>query len=151
MAVLSRDRVIGEAEVRATLGAAVQVAASADIGIEAAVGALVDRLAREAPDALTNGTLYDRVIAEVERPLIRRMLAHNGKTSLVPRAHSASIATRCASGWIRWGSISIRTMRRVHPVTVRSEEHPSELQSLMRISYAVFCLKNKKRNNTNTK
>src|SRR3546814_3398807 len=27
---------------------------------------------------------------------------------------------------------------------VRSEEHTSELQSLMRISYAVFCLKNKK-------
>src|SRR3546814_4267943 len=26
----------------------------------------------------------------------------------------------------------------------RSEEHPSELQSLMRTSYAVFCLKNKK-------
>src|SRR3546814_6073091 len=32
----------------------------------------------------------------------------------------------------------------VHPV--RSEEHTSELQSLMRISYAVFCLKQK--NNT---
>src|SRR3546814_3348432 len=30
--------------------------------------------------------------------------------------------------------------------TVRSEEHTSELQSLMRISYAVFCLKKKKRN-----
>src|SRR3546814_2638130 len=29
----------------------------------------------------------------------------------------------------------------------RSEEHTSELQSLMRISYAVFCLKNKKANN----
>src|SRR3546814_6352960 len=28
----------------------------------------------------------------------------------------------------------------------RSEEHTSELQSLMRISYAVFCLKNKKKN-----
>src|SRR3546814_2808841 len=28
----------------------------------------------------------------------------------------------------------------------RSEEHPSELQSLMRRSYAVFCLKNKKTN-----
>src|SRR3546814_10608939 len=27
---------------------------------------------------------------------------------------------------------------------IRSEEHTSELQSLMRISYAVFCLKNKK-------
>src|SRR3546814_9121855 len=30
------------------------------------------------------------------------------------------------------------------PTTFRSEEHTSELQSLMRISYAVFCLKKKK-------
>src|SRR3546814_9439177 len=30
-------------------------------------------------------------------------------------------------------------------LVVRSEEHTSELQSLMRISYAVFCLKKKKR------
>src|SRR3546814_4660370 len=34
-------------------------------------------------------------------------------------------------------------------VTDRSEEHTSELQSLMRISYAVFCLK--KKNTTTTK
>src|SRR3546814_3452837 len=32
----------------------------------------------------------------------------------------------------------------------RSEEHTSELQSLMRISYAVFCLKKKKTKNNNT-
>src|SRR3546814_7615328 len=32
----------------------------------------------------------------------------------------------------------------------RSEEHTSELQSLMRISYAVFCLKKKKKQQTNT-
>src|SRR3546814_6049419 len=32
----------------------------------------------------------------------------------------------------------------------RSEEHTSELQSLMRISYAVFCLKKKKQQNPNT-
>src|SRR3546814_9954447 len=31
-----------------------------------------------------------------------------------------------------------------HGVAYRSEEHTSELQSLMRISYAVFCLKKKK-------
>src|SRR3546814_4561079 len=31
---------------------------------------------------------------------------------------------------------------------VRSEEHTSELQSLMRISYAVFCLKTKKKHHT---
>src|SRR3546814_6901373 len=30
------------------------------------------------------------------------------------------------------------------PIATRSEEHTSELQSLMRISYAVFCLKKKK-------
>src|SRR3546814_3864282 len=35
--------------------------------------------------------------------------------------------------------------------STRSEEHTSELQSLMRISYAVFCLKKKtKKTNTNT-
>src|SRR3546814_9378884 len=36
--------------------------------------------------------------------------------------------------WIGFGQKSIRA---------RSEEHTSELQSLMRISYAVFCLKKK--------
>src|SRR3546814_2826054 len=38
-------------------------------------------------------------------------------------------------------------MLRGLPVEDRSEEHTSELQSLMRISYAVFCLK--KKNNKN--
>src|SRR3546814_6281114 len=33
---------------------------------------------------------------------------------------------------------------------LRSEEHTSELQSLMRISYAVFCLKKKTKNRKNT-
>src|SRR3546814_4633778 len=35
-----------------------------------------------------------------------------------------------------------------HLAAIRSEEHTSELQSLMRISYAVFCLK--KKNHTHT-
>src|SRR3546814_5190291 len=40
-----------------------------------------------------------------------------------------------------------RGRNRVAPfVFTRSEEHTSELQSLMRISYAVFCLKKKKQN-----
>src|SRR3546814_8095701 len=38
------------------------------------------------------------------------------------------------------------TLRRKHP-PIRSEEHTSELQSLMRISYAGFCLKKKNRTN----
>src|SRR3546814_5401996 len=37
----------------------------------------------------------------------------------------------------------------IFPRQHRSEEHTSELQSLMRISYAVFCLKKKKEDNQN--
>src|SRR3546814_2751082 len=36
------------------------------------------------------------------------------------------------------------SMKAAGPSFARSEEHTSELQSLMRISYAVFCLKKKK-------
>src|SRR3546814_2104109 len=41
----------------------------------------------------------------------------------------------------------VRTLLRYRD---RSEEHTSELQSLMRISYAVFCLKKKKKKHYNT-
>src|SRR3546814_8280794 len=48
---------------------------------------------------------------------------------------------------ILWSSFQAHSVRwRFH----RSEEHTSELQSLMRISYAVFCLKKKKQENTQT-
>src|SRR3546814_1542117 len=49
------------------------------------------------------------------------------------------------------GAAAVRSGRRCRPRGVargtggRSEEHTSELQSLMRISYAVFCLKKKNR------
>src|SRR3546814_1540199 len=44
-------------------------------------------------------------------------------------------------GWFCYGSML--AAEGVKAVQVRSEEHTSELQSLMRISYAVFCLKKK--------
>src|SRR3546814_4703113 len=37
----------------------------------------------------------------------------------------------------------VRDFRDIRALAARSEEHTSELQSLMRISYAVFCLKKK--------
>src|SRR3546814_5026327 len=43
--------------------------------------------------------------------------------------------------------IARRDIDRHRLVEQRSEEHTSELQSLMRISYAVFCLKKKKKHN----
>src|SRR3546814_8716936 len=53
-------------------------------------------------------------------------------TSLPPFRQGFSISTSCAGA------------ARLPRPCVRSEEHTSELQSLMRISYAVFCLKKKK-------
>src|SRR3546814_5748496 len=48
---------------------------------------------------------------------------------------------------LRPGDVFVDVGAHVGYVSARSEEHTSELQSLMRISYAVFCLKKK----TNTK
>src|SRR3546814_1146932 len=50
--------------------------------------------------------------------------------------------------WIESGLAWISFL--MHRLDHRSEEHTSELQSLMRISYAVFCLKKKKKNNDTT-
>src|SRR3546814_2463846 len=51
---------------------------------------------------------------------------------------------------VRHQAIHARGAPRRDP-KARSEEHTSELQSLMRISYAVFCLKKKKTNNNTNK
>src|SRR3546814_8236548 len=47
---------------------------------------------------------------------------------------------RTRRGNLSFGALDIRALP---PLRLRSEEHTSELQSLMRISYAVFCLKKK--------
>src|SRR3546814_2134745 len=60
-------------------------------------------------------------------------------TFIPSRVEPPGLATRSASVA---GLSSDRAAR-------RSEEHTSELQSLMRISYAVFCLKKKKQKQTN--
>src|SRR3546814_3889402 len=48
---------------------------------------------------------------------------------------------RPALEWVTVGGIGYALI--IGPAIQRSEEHTSELQSLMRISYAVFCLKKK--------
>src|SRR3546814_7023592 len=49
------------------------------------------------------------------------------------------------SGWIGNGEIvEVVATLQISDAAARSEEHTSELQSLMRTSYAVFCLKKKK-------
>src|SRR3546814_4341508 len=76
---------------------------------------------------------------------------------LVPRlqAQPARTAARDGPDRLRHRRTALADRRRQgwagddqHPAQPRSEEHTSELQSLMRISYAVFCLKKKNNNNT---
>src|SRR3546814_10642036 len=55
------------------------------------------------------------------------------------RDHRGLSAGGDGAAWARPG----RAARRQSEARLRSEEHTSELQSLMRISYAVFCLKKK--------
>src|SRR3546814_4884175 len=79
------------------------------------------------------------------------------KVGLATHYHTQAI-------WPRWGKSLVMTNivgahifhrwrgRWGMPDAFRSEEHTSELQSLMRISYAVFCLKKKKQHQkTNSK
>src|SRR3546814_3084483 len=56
------------------------------------------------------------------------------------------VATALAASYVLVGVIESwnRTVAVTLELIDRSEEHTSELQSLMRISYAVFCLKKKK-------
>src|SRR3546814_9157798 len=71
-------------------------------------------------------------------PLTQHPAAKGLTTGILPR-HRRSNASK-GIGRFHW---CIRSKSQRHMV-VRSEEHTSELQSLMRISYAVFCLKKKK-------
>ena len=81
VAVLARDEVIDGATIAAMVGAPAP-AEQTDAGIAQAVRALIERLAREQPAALADGTLYNRLIGEVERPLIEAMLQRHGRNQL---------------------------------------------------------------------
>src|SRR3546814_6485025 len=76
------------------------------------------------------------------RPRRRR-----GRRRLSRRAFAKAVGGRLrAAPFIRAAGYSScwRALRAFAAQESRSEEHTSELQSLMRISYAVFCLKKKK-------
>src|SRR3546814_3297995 len=61
------------------------------------------------------------------------------------RFHRPPTANCCLTCLLQASSISLGCRVLIlRPKPTRSEEHTSELQSLMRISYAVFCLKKKK-------
>src|SRR3546814_10369416 len=77
--------------------------------------------------------------------LFRSMVDQSGKQRFVNRHEQCVELFIGPTRVLRFSSCA---RRRADREPDRSEEHTSELQSLMRISYAVFCLKKKKRHNT---
>src|SRR3546814_9788191 len=82
------------------------------------------------------------VAAYLDGAAILRAAQEAGATAIHPGygflSENAGFARACADAGITF----------VGPTPERSEEHTSELQSLMRNSYAVFCLKKKKKQET---
>src|SRR3546814_10840492 len=84
------------------------------------------------PSIGTVGDSYDNALAESVNGYYKYELIY-GPTHPGPWRSIDDLELATLS-WVHW-----HNHRRLH----RSEEHTSELQSIMRISYAVFCLKKK--------
>src|SRR3546814_8002266 len=91
----------------------------------------------DAEQALAIGLLHECVAAEALDDAVERALHWLQKGGPVAQAQAKRLALAMAG-------MDANTQQRIDGEN-RSEEHTSELQSLMRISYAVFCLKKKKK------
>src|SRR3546814_3925700 len=109
------------------------------------------------PDTLFPYPTLFRSRQRLERPLVRHLGARFhvapvpaiGRVQVADADHRMAARARgAAAGEDAQGDGVVRggNELRGHGERNRSEEHTSELQSLMRISYAVFCLKKKKKN-----
>src|SRR3546814_7562150 len=87
---------------------------------------------------------HDRHIRSARLPHARPRQWPRAETPEAPEARPALPALRSSA------ALRARLSRPARvPLRSRSEEHTSELQSLMRISYAVFCLQKKTRQTNN--
>src|SRR3546814_2947837 len=87
----------------------------------------------QSPMPRSGGEIQDRIHTE-ERDQFAQLCGCVDKAHCAPLDAGAALQFKQQRGP---RAVALRDRRQ------RSEEHTSELQSLMRISYAVFCLKNK--------
>src|SRR3546814_3551500 len=101
---------------------------------------------RRPPRSTRTDTLFPYTTLFRSLLIARWNVAGLAKSEGSPRTMAGSAAARPSLLTRGLVEIEAATPLRTGPVIGdhRSEEHTSELQSLMRISYAVFCLKKKK-------
>src|SRR3546814_4425108 len=107
---------------------------------------------RRPPRSTRTATLFPyttlfRSGAKVSGILLEAMAAGEGGAGPIILGVGINLQSRPETGLYRTISLAEAGCA-VQAPGERSEEHTSELQSLMRISYAVFCLKKKKKNTT---
>src|SRR3546814_1499742 len=88
-------------------------------------------------------SLFAGLTSIVQRTVFFALAAAAPHASIVSRLSRARLAAATIPSQLAGDARCIRCVPASHS---RSEEHTSELQSLMRISYAVFCLKKKNTN-----
>src|SRR3546814_4552063 len=93
-------------------------------------------------------TLFRSPCSTAAIPTTRRSCCQPAECCCANCPRTTGISLCAARGVGRRGAAQRAPARRQLHSQPRSEEHTSELQSLMRISYAVFCLKKKKQFNT---
>src|SRR3546814_19232589 len=99
---------------------------------------------RRPPRSTRTATLFPYTTLFRSRPPpFRNALLRRG-VDKVTTGTDAAVAPRSPQPLVPIATTSVLPSTRT---STRSEEHTSELQSLMRISYAVFCLKKKKKHN----
>src|SRR3546814_1824934 len=72
-----------------------------------------------------------------------RAVAASTTTAALSAGHIRDLFSAIAASRSERGTVGEQSGVKAARLSARSEEHTSELQSLMRISYAVFCLKKK--------
>src|SRR3546814_5316059 len=102
---------------------------------------------RRPPRSTRTDTLFP--YTTLFRSRLQETLASKGRHRALPvaRRSGRTVRRRAGRGRARRGRFAREGDNRNPGRPSRSEEHTSELQSLMRISYAVFCLKKKKTTN----
>src|SRR3546814_7360761 len=102
------------------------------------IGAVATFKDKSGPYRVTRYNLYPTIEVEGENA--------PGHSSGQALATMDSLVAKLPPGFsAEWTEIAFEQKQAGNAALIRSEEHTSELQSLMRISYAVFCLKKKKK------